>query len=170
MAELLVLLDVPFVDERRVFRRDFCCWRRVESEDPGVVPADIDNNRSKFDFRPSPPTLLLLLLLSPFSEEGRLAWSLAHGGWCDDVRDRVFDGLGGPTWGTAVKHRTPVAAHAMHAPGVEEWTSGDIHGALQAVLSRRQEHTVGPIKCRLDSTYFWYSAGQIAWDHWNMLD
>lgn len=108
---------VAVLDESRVFRRDFCLWRRVESEGPLGAPADMDTNRSKFDFRPSPLMLLQLLLLpSPFPEEGRVASSLADGG--REARDTLPAGLeGGATWGTAVKHSPPVAAHARHAPG-----------------------------------------------------
>ena len=117
MVAALVLLEVAFVDERRVFRRDFCLWRRVESEDTPGAPAGIENNRSKFDFRPSPLTvLLLLLLMSPFPNEGRVASSLADGG--RDARDNLPAGLErGATRGTVVKHRPPVAAHARQAPG-----------------------------------------------------
>lgn len=117
MVAALVLPEVSFVDERRVFRRDFCLWRRVESEDTPGAPADIDNNRSKFDFRPSPlMLLLLLLLLSPFPDEGRVASSLVDGG--REARDTLPADLeGGATQGTAVKQSPPVAAHARQAPG-----------------------------------------------------
>lgn len=115
MVVALVLLEDSFVDERRVFRLDFCLWRRVESEDTPAAPADMDNNRSKFDFRPSPLMVLLLLLLSPCPDEGRVASSLADGG--RDAHDNLPSDLeGGATQGTAVKHSPPVAAHARQAP------------------------------------------------------